>query len=146
SLTLSPGEGASGRCTTCEGGSSFSLSAPILDFTATEVLDDTFHLQARQVLESWIRIDQNNLYRVRTGIRQFCMPVSYITNQAPGDVGIVTQGLGTVDAAQLQAAIQSFIEQLQWISDQLHRSGDLAGRFGGRSFSVTLVLARKCHI
>jgi hypothetical protein len=85
-LNLVPETTPAGRCTqwaadTKAGdGWKFSLSAPILDFSMTEILDDAFHESATKVLDMWLEIERQNLLRVKAGIYSFKMPDPYKTN------------------------------------------------------------------
>jgi hypothetical protein len=130
-VTAIPGEGTEGRHTRWEVGTSFSLSAPILDFTVTQALDDAFCEQIVKVLECWIRIDACNLYQIQAGLRQFSMPYSYVTNEVPLAEGTSTQGIARAEDPEVAAAIARLEDQLVWITVQLYRRGDVAGALRG---------------
>jgi hypothetical protein len=130
--TLVPGPGTAGHCTQWAPGGTFSLSAPVLDFTVSEALDEEFHARARGVLERWIEIDECNLHQVRTGLRQFAMPPSYVTNEAPPrPCAVVVQGKGKAHAEELREAVVAIADQLDWVTRQLAEHGDLAGALRG---------------
>ena len=131
SCTLIPGDGNAGRCTQWEASAAFSLSAPILNFTVAEALDEAFQQHAKSVLEYWISVDDCNRHQVRTGLLQFAMPPYYVTNEVPTATGVVIQGKGTADPSELGLAIQRIADQLAWITGQLFNREDLAGALRG---------------
>src|SRR5215471_5646076 len=51
SFTVTPDARRDGSCTQWQGGQEFSLSAPILNFTIADALDEDFHRRIREVLE-----------------------------------------------------------------------------------------------
>src|SRR5439155_20688984 len=80
-LELTPGEGTEGKCTRWSGGTTFSLSAPILDFRLDKPdTDEAFRSCAAGILKLWIDVDEENLKRVRMNLREFSMPHGYRTN------------------------------------------------------------------
>jgi hypothetical protein len=80
-LELIPGEGTEGKCTEWSGGTTFSLSAPILDFLLGQPdADEEFRGRAAGVLKFWVDVDEENLKRVRMSLREFKMPDHYQTN------------------------------------------------------------------
>lgn len=123
-LELVPTTDREGRCTQWEGSTTFSLSAPVLDASVQDLLDDQFYLQAWKVLHFWIGVDLENLARIRAGIHSFQMPGEYRTN-ATSFRGRVTQGI--TKAPDLAAAMEHVKEVVAYLSSQLHRRGDLAG-------------------
>jgi len=123
-LELIPATGLDGTCTQWEGGATFSLSAPVLDASVQELLDEDFHRNAWEVLHFWISVDLDNLQRMKTGLYSFSMPYQYRTNgRAHG--GWVTQGI--TRAENIEPAMEHIKESVGWISSQLHRRGDLSG-------------------
>jgi hypothetical protein len=129
--TLIPGNGHSGQCTQWDERAAFSLSAPILNFTIAEALDEDLQKLVKSVLEYWISVDECNLYQVRTGLLQFGMPSCYVTNQVPTQAGTVIQGKGKAQSTELGLAIYRLADQLEWVTEQLFNSGDLAGALRG---------------
>ena len=125
-LELLPLDEKDGKCTQWEGGTSFSLSAPILDFTITESLRDGFVDDARDVLKYWLQVENDNLTRVRTGIMRFEMPYSYETNKVPNG-GRVVQERTVVTDTQLQHPKKQIGEMIEWLGAQLYERGDVAG-------------------
>ena len=104
-LELVPVTETYGRHTQWEGGDErFSLSAPILDFSIQDMFEDGFHANAEQVLRYWIDFEQENLYRIKTGILTFTMPYEYHANKI-GTGGLVTQGTRKVVTKNVQEAV-----------------------------------------
>jgi len=123
-LELVPTTDEEGRCTQWQGSTTFSLSAPVLDATIQQLLDDGFHRQAWEVLRSWIGFDLENLARIRAGIHSFRMPDQYTTNMTNFRAW-VTQGI--TKAPDLASAMEHVKESVAYLSSQLNRKGDLAG-------------------
>ncbi len=123
-LELVPTSDPDGKCTQWEGGSTFSLSAPVLDASLEQLLDDKFHRQAWEILRFWIDIDLENLARIKAGIHSFKMPDRYSTN-AIDPSAWVTQGINK--APDLDLAMDHAKECVAYLSTQLHRRGDLPG-------------------
>src|SRR5262245_24360176 len=80
SLELVPEDSQRGRFTQWEDGKRFSLSAPIVDRTITDLLDDAVFSQTRAVIEFWLRAEANNLVFFTMGVPIFTMPADYETN------------------------------------------------------------------
>jgi hypothetical protein len=79
-LKLVPRTDTKGLTVDCDwlsGGDTFTLSAPILDFTIQELLEDDFHAQVKQVLQHWIDYDLKNLVRIRNGMPTMWVPYDY---------------------------------------------------------------------
>lgn len=123
-LELVPTTDQEGRCVQWEGGTTFSLSAPVLDATVQELLDDEFHRQAWEVLRFWIGFDLENISRIKAGIYSFRMPHQYTTNTTAVG-GWATQGI--TKAPDLAPAMEHVKDSLAYLSSQLYRGGDLAG-------------------
>lgn len=79
-LELIPGTEKQAQTTDWEGGETFSLKAPILNFTIQEVLDRDSRARVVEVLKFWIDCDVENLFRIKSGIPHFWVPDSYETN------------------------------------------------------------------
>lgn len=94
-LKLVPATGSKGKCTQWEGGTTFSLSAPILDATVLKLQNDNFHRQAWNILRFWAGFDLENLDRIRAGIHAFRIPSTYVTNTKKVD-GWAIQGTNKV--------------------------------------------------
>jgi hypothetical protein len=79
-LELIPGTETKASTLDWKTGDTFTLKAPILNFTIQDALDDTFHTQLAEVLKFWIDYDMENLLRIRSGIHRFWGPADYETN------------------------------------------------------------------
>jgi hypothetical protein len=80
-LEFIPGPSGPGTCTEWNGERQISLSAPILDTTLPELIDnETQVAEIREILKYWLDLDKTNLMRIRTGTLNFAMPQSYETN------------------------------------------------------------------
>ncbi|MGH7147739.1 MAG: hypothetical protein ACREIJ_07560 [Nitrospiraceae bacterium] len=123
-LELVPTTDREGRCTQWSGGSTFSLSAPILDATVQDLLDDQFHRTAWEVLRFWIGFDLENLARMRSGIHLFRMPDGYTTNDTSLKAWAIQ---GTFAGSDLTTVLEHTKECVAYISTQLYNRGDLAG-------------------
>ena len=123
-LELVPTLDQIGTNTQWEGGTKFSLSAPIIDATVQELLNDEFHRQVWKVLRFWIDVDLENLARIKAGIHSSKMPAGYSTNA--NDVSAwAIQGFG--GAPDLGPAKDHVKECVAYLSSQLHRKSDLPG-------------------
>ena len=79
-VNLWPTQDEIGQCTQWEGGTTFSLSAPILTLNVQEAEQQSFRDMAKEVLKFWISVDKANLARMVDGIHSFQMPHEYLTN------------------------------------------------------------------
>ncbi len=130
-LELVPGTGNVGLTTQWTDGTTFSLSAPILDFASARVNGDRkFRAKAAGILKFWTELDERNLQNVRMNLRNFEIPHGYRTNVLPSG-GKLVQGRVKVDKADLDLAISHLKEPLDRVSDQLFRHGDLVGAVRG---------------
>ena len=119
-----PGQNA--QCTQWEGSYSFSLDQPILDFSITQMMDNTFWGNARNVFQHWIEMENENLTRVRTNLLKIRMPSFYRTNETWTDGWVEIRGLFP-DADQFGRTDTGLREALECIGEQLHRREDLYG-------------------
>ncbi|MBI3245659.1 MAG: hypothetical protein HYZ50_04025 [Deltaproteobacteria bacterium] len=123
-LELVPTEDSEGVCTQWKGSNTFSLSAPVLDASVQDLLDNEFHQKAREILRFWIDVDGANLDRLKAGIHSFQMPYKYSANgHAHG--GWVTQGI--TKAESLETPMVHIKELASYLAAQLYKKGDLAG-------------------
>lgn len=79
-LELTPGEGHQGRAEEWTGGPSAPLGAPVLDFDLRELLDLARHAHLKEVLEFWLSKDAENILHVSEWMREYTMPINYLTN------------------------------------------------------------------
>jgi hypothetical protein len=135
SLKLIPEITHAGRCTQwetdtkSEDGWKFTLSAPILDFSMTDILEDSFHETARKVLEMWLEVEQQNLLHVNAGIYSFRMPDPYKTNSTEIG-GWATQGIAPAPQALLGKSIDHLKGLLSWLIGQWRNEDFLAAVLG----------------
>lgn len=123
SLRLVPTADQNGKCTQWTGNTDFSLSAPVIDASIEQLLDDDFRRKTATVLRFWTDIEECNLARIRGGIHSFTMPSEYTTNSAEVR-GWATQGI--TNAPDLTAALEHAKTSLAYLSSQFHRRGDVA--------------------
>jgi len=132
-MELKPSREMVGTCTQWEGGTFFSLSAPILEFSITDMLQDDFCERVREVLLFWIEVDKGNLTRMRTGLREFEMPHEYRTNET-GSRSRVIQGIRMAEEPELAQARLQITKSVSWFSHQLFNNGDFGGAVRGMLF------------
>jgi hypothetical protein len=118
--------GKKGRCDRWPGSYSFSLDQPILDFTVTEMQDNEFWQNARQVFEWWVNIENDNLMRVHAKLLKCRMPDSYRTNEIKFG-GWVELSLNYPSEEQFSLTTCRLKESLEWVGEQLLRREDLGG-------------------
>ena len=125
-LILRPTTDEIGQCTQWEGQFDFSLSAPILDVSVDQLLDDEFMQKAKATLEFWIGVDNRNLTLLRTGLLRFRMPHEY----KPNDCEIsawMEQGRTAPTDEQLKKGVRHLAEALDCIGSQFFYRKDLLG-------------------
>jgi hypothetical protein len=131
-VELKPGIGHEGSSRNWLNGSSYDLSAPILDFTIQELLDDKTVNNARDVVRYWIvEIEQENLRRKSAGARNFKLPSTYVTNERSEPKGWIVRGIGHAESKAIDEATTRLCAPLDWLSDQLCEQGDLPGGMRG---------------
>ncbi len=129
-LELIPGLGTEGRPVEWIDGTRFSLSAPIIEASILETLDDDFVKRAKAVLQFWIDIDLENLDRLRSGVLNFKVPHSYSTGECKVR-GWAIQGVNRAEKYAVEEGIARLRNSLDWVSDQLYKQGDLPGAIRG---------------
>lgn len=125
SLKLVPKDGEQGESARWSEGTEFSLSAPIIDRTITELLDDNVWDQIRSVLGFWLKEEQRNLARFMMNVPTFSMPDRYETNVVPIDSGTVYQS-GSLPG-RLDGVRASLGEILPWLAQLYNYQHDLRG-------------------
>lgn len=127
-LELTPGEGSEGYCTQWSEGNRFLLSAPIVEASIAELLDDQTHTQVGEILAFWIECERENLDRIRAGVHSFRMPYRYVTNSTA-----ITDWMihGITHAPHLRPALEQILTSLSWLTEQLYAHDDLAGAARG---------------
>jgi hypothetical protein len=124
SLELVPEDGSQGQSTQWSDGTTFSLSAPIIDRTINELLDDGVWAQARSVIDFWLQAEQRNLARFAMNVPVFSMPSGYETNTTT-ITGTVFQGSSLPH--RLDGVRASLGELLPWLADAYWYQDDLRG-------------------
>ncbi len=124
SLELVPEDSREGKSTQWQDGKSFSLSAPILDYTVTELQDDQAWTQALSVLDSWLSVDQSNLARLTASLPVFSMPYDYRTNETWSSGTVFQSNTFPERVDQIRKPLG---EQLGWLADAFWRQDDLRG-------------------
>jgi hypothetical protein len=118
--------GATARGAQWAGDYSFSLDQPILDFTAEQMLDDGVWASLKGVFEHWLRLENDNITRVRTGLLKARFPDPYRTNETwHGGWSWLSLSLPTEE--QHCRVASQFRESLEWVGEHLRRRGDFRG-------------------
>lgn len=125
SLELVPEEGSQGLCTQWSEGTKFSLSAPIVDRTINELLDDSVWAEVQSVIDLWLQEEQRNLARFTMRVPMFSMPYNYETNNANLTGGTVFQGSSLPH--RLDGVRASLGEMLPWLAQSYLYQRDLRG-------------------
>jgi hypothetical protein len=125
-LLLMPEDAAEGRSVDWKNGEEFSLSAPIIQVSCSDLLDGEKMAALKEVFKNWVQIDRENCDLVRYGLLRFRMPYSYRVNESPGG-DIVEIGLSAPEAEFLDRGILTSAESAECIGGQLGRLGDLSG-------------------
>ena len=124
SLKLVPEDSRQGRCTQWEDGKMFSLSAPIVDRTITDLLDDTVFTQTRAVIEFWLHAEANNLALVTMGVPSFTMPDEYETNTTAFKGTVFQWGAPSDGIARVRETLG---KMLPWLAEAYRRENNLGG-------------------
>jgi hypothetical protein len=104
----------------------FHLSAPIAEFSLTEILDDEFHGKIRNVLHNWIVLDQRNVFRIQAGVRQFETISHYLTND-PTIPGHSRTWRTELNDDEFKKGLLTFVEHAKWLSHHLASKNDKRG-------------------
>lgn len=124
-LELNPGKGRNGEFVQWENGSSFSLSAPIIEAGLGDLLDAHRMKELRDIFAYWVRLDRENCDLVRQGLLRFRMPVPYRVNELP-TTGIGELGNAVPELVFLARGILRLAEAIECIGGQLGQRGDRA--------------------
>lgn len=133
-LVLRPGSGYEGTVLEWGGGDSFSLGAPILDFTVQDSLRKGSTEGYKEVLSSWIRIEKENLLRVTSNVRTFQFPDTYLTGvalQYYNDTVVETWECKKSLPRERKQHQETLKVPLIWLTYQLFESGDISGAVKG---------------
>jgi hypothetical protein len=124
SLELVPEDSRQGRCTQWKDGKTFSLSAPIVDRTITDLLDDAVFTQTKAVIEFWLRAEANNLALVTMGVPIFTMPDDYDTNTTAFKEIVFQWGTPPDGIARVRETLG---KTLPWLAEAYRRENNLQG-------------------
>lgn len=125
-LELTPENTEDGKMFDWENGQAFSLSAPIIQATCTDLTNDDRMETLRKGFQEWVGFDRENCDLVRQGLLRFRMPESYRTNQIP-DSGINEVGNAVPEQEFLNRGILRLTESAECIGGQLFRLGNRPG-------------------
>jgi hypothetical protein len=122
-LELLPTDETVGRMPQRETATRYSLGAPIIHRTLTDLLEASVFERTKATLAAWIEVEQENLTRIRTGVFRFSMPV-YETNDPPAlrDRYHYSGYVGDVSRASAHAG-----ETAGWLVTSFLKNGDLIG-------------------
>jgi hypothetical protein len=123
-LELVPEITSKGQSTQWSDGKTFSLSAPIIDRTIMELLDDNVWAATRSVIDFWLQAEQRSLARFTMGLPVSSMPSGYETNTT-ATTGTVFQSSSLPE--RVDAVRVTLGEILPWLAHAFHRQNDLRG-------------------
>lgn len=125
-LELRPEQKDDGEFIGWGNGETFSLSAPIIRASCTDLTNEDTMKTLGHVLQSWVSFDRENCDLVRQGLLRFRMPHSYRVNKLP-NAGIGELGYAVPEPQFLQRGILRLAEGAECIGGQLFRHGDRHG-------------------
>ncbi len=125
-LVLTPEDTVEGTSVEWKNREEFSLSAPIIQVSCSDLISDEKMKLLKEVFKCWVQIDRENCDLVRYGLLRFRMPHSYRVNEAPGG-GVIEIGLAVPESDFLNRGILTLAESAECIGGQLGRLGDLSG-------------------
>jgi hypothetical protein len=113
----------------------FELSAPILQFTVNDLMDEELFKVYRDILSFWIYHDLNNVRRQQMGMRSVWMISGYETNAVPTGGDLVSSS-ETYTTPEIRSAAEMILwEQLEWLGPVMLSDKDRVG-----ALLVTLIL------
>lgn len=118
-VRLRPETGRTGVTFGSHGPADYSLSAPIVDCTLSDLVDDTRMSNARACIKYWAQIDAENILRRRSGLMAVRLPSQYTTNEVPGAQG------STTTFAPNHNALPALLEILEHLALQRRQDSDL---------------------
>jgi hypothetical protein len=133
-ITLVPGTGPNGRCLEWDPkGWTFSLSAPIADFTVGDLSNKKQFTTIRKVFEWWLAYEDDNIMRFRMGVPLATLPAAYRTNEIhpPGLKHHASTYARSMTDAQLQPSLHWLSEMLSHLPTRLYKNGDATGALIG---------------
>jgi hypothetical protein len=124
-LELTPGEGHAGKCVQWTSSTKFDLSAPIIEASVKDLMDNGRLETLRNTFAHWVRFDRENCDLIRQGLLRFSMPDEYTTNEVPNR-GIGQTSYGAPPPELLGRGLVRLAEALECIGGQRGNQGDLA--------------------
>lgn len=115
-------------------GTTYSLSAPIVDVDLAALMDEQQMMRMRNVLARWISIDRDNAFHLRAGLLKFQTPCRYRVNEVPTGA-YADIGPSEPDLKLLRLGTRRLADALEWLGFQLGSSGDR-----GLALEATLLL------
>lgn len=125
-LTLIPASVDAGTFVEWRDGFEFSLSAPILEISVSDLLNETTMASRRQAFKQWVGLDRSNCDLSRQGLLRFRMPASYRVN-CPPDQSFGEMGNAVPDLDHMIRGVLTAAESTECIGGQLGRRGDRKG-------------------
>jgi hypothetical protein len=125
-LVLTPQDTVDGLSVQWENAEAYSLSAPIIPVTCSDLISDEKIELLKHVFTQWVRVDRENCDLVRKGLLRFRMPASYRTNEAPPG-NIVEAGVRAPEPEFMKRGIQTLAECAECVGGQLGQLDDLSG-------------------
>lgn len=132
-LVLVPGESGDGHGAEWEhtgydqdDEDTFPLSAPIAEFTISEILDEKKCTQIKTILANWVEMDQANIFRIQAGLPLYRTFSDYETNN-PKIKGVSYGYRLSLSDEEVVLFKQKFAEQNKWLSWFLAENGDYQG-------------------
>jgi hypothetical protein len=125
-LVLRPKKTVKGKFVKWENGTDFSLSAPIIRATCTDLANGRVMKTLASVFQRWVGFDRENCDLLRQGLLRFRMPSAYSVNEIP-NTGIGEMGLALPEPQFIERGILKLAESAECIGGQLFRRGDRAG-------------------
>jgi len=123
-LTLEPSEEDDGKFAQWSDGERFSLSAPIIRVSLAELSEPDRLESLRKVFQYWVRLDSYNSDLRRMGILRLRMPDKYRVNEGAVAEALIEQGRLQLSPAQLKRALQTLVEVVDCVGNQLRVTGD----------------------
>jgi hypothetical protein len=122
-LELIPGEGTDGDFLGWTEGSSFSLSAPIIEAGLDDLNEPGRMDELKKVFACWVEMDRDNCDLVRQGLLRFRRPQKYRVNEKPS---VDTElGFTRPDPDLLNRGLLRLVQAVECIGGQLAHGGDL---------------------
>jgi hypothetical protein len=138
SLELTPGEGPSGKFVQWENGSTFSLSAPIIEAGIADLADNARLLTLRNAFAHWVRFDRENCDLIRQGLLRFRMPDRYTVNEMSATPSIGQISYGAPPPEFLNRGLLRLAEALECIGGQIGMT--MGDRGSDRAFALEAAL------